>query len=111
LSLPNPNDRSTLTPPEPPRDWTETHDPNPVRGTVTERTDYQSRDGDPFTVIVVTDEDGNDHRIPLSRSDLRPLVEKEDVTEDDDLAIQFWGMQGPRFVYTYAIDKARAAER
>ena len=96
-----------LIPPEPPRDWTDVHELNEtLRGAVVERGDYEAKDGDPFSVIVVESEDGQHHRVPCSRVDLRPLIERENVQVGDEVAATFWGMMGQKYVYTTAVRKA-----
>jgi len=95
--------RSPLVPPEPPKNWTDTHAANEtVSGLVVKRDDFESKDGTPFSVIVIEGTDNKQYRVPCSRTDLRPLVEREDITVGDEVAITFWGNQGQKFVYTYA---------
>lgn len=96
-----------LNPPEPPKDWTDTHELNEtLRGDVAERDDFESKDGTPFSVIFVETREGERHRVPCSRTDLRPLIERHDVAVGDEVAITYWGQQGQKFVYTYDIRKA-----
>ena len=95
-----------LVPPEPPKNWTDTHNTNDTaHGLVGERGDYESKDGTPFSVIVIESEGGQRYRVPCSRSDLRPLIEREDVAVGDEVGITFWGQQGQKYVYTYAVRK------
>lgn len=96
--------------PEPAKDWTDAHDPEGIEGAVTQRDDFVTKTGDEFTVIVVTDETGNEYRVPLSRVDLKPLVERERVAEGDRIAIRFWGLAGPKFVYTFVVEKAGSSQ-
>jgi len=92
-----------LVPPEPPKNWTDTHVANEtISGLVVQRDDYESKDGTPFSVIVIEDTESKQYRVPCSRTDLRPLIEKEGVVEGDELAVTFWGSQGAKFIYTYA---------
>ena len=97
---------SPLVPPEPPQNWTDVHAANEtIGGLVIKRDDFESKDGTPFSVIVIETDDNKQHRVPLSRTDLRPLVEREEVAEGDEVAITYWGQQGQKFVYTYALRK------
>jgi hypothetical protein len=95
-----------LVPPEPQQDWTNTHKLNDtIQGLVVERNDYESKDGTPFSVIIIESGDGQSHRVPCSRNDLRPLIEREDIAIGDEVAITYWGQQGQKFVYTFAVRK------
>ncbi len=85
---------SELQVPEPTRDWIVTHSPE----------DYTTKAGDPFTVITIENPDTEEqHTVPLGRTDLRPLVDRDHVAVGDLVAIKFWGMSGQKFVYTFNV--------
>src|SRR5215217_5819542 len=88
-----------LEPPEPRRNWLEHHEPNDtLRGVVVDRYDDTAksgpRAGEPFVRITVRDDAGAEWDVFLSRGDLRPLWERDNVTEGDEVAIRYWGPQG-----------------
>lgn len=93
-----------LVPPEPPKTWTDIHDLNEtLRGLVIERRDFESKeDGTPYSVILVETKESVQYRVPCSRTDLRPLIEREDIAVGDEIAVTYRGKQGSRFIYTIA---------
>lgn len=97
-----------LNPPEPPKDWTDTHELNEtLRGEVIERDNFESKsDGTPFSVLIILTKDGDRRRVPCSRTDLRPIIEQDGADVGDELAVTYWGKAGPKFVYTHEIRKA-----
>ena len=92
--------------PDPPKSWTDTHQPGDVlEGTVLARKAYE-KNGDTFIVIVVDPGNGAPVDLPLFRTDLAGLAKT--VREGDRVAVKFWGQVGPKFVYTHATDREQS---
>ena len=97
-----------LNPPEwtEQQDWLDYHEAGDVlRGLVTERSEYETKNG-PLVVIVIETAEGNEHRIPLGRSGLKPIVTKHQIDKGDEVAIGYHGKSDSGyFRYTFEVRK------
>jgi len=87
--------------PEPTKSWTVDHEPNPVEGIVTERREVWSEKYDrTFSILEIGEDNGTLHEVLCGRADLAAWIRRDDPQVGDRVAVQFWGLQGSRNVYT-----------
>ena len=94
--------------PEPTTSWTQEHDPNPLEGIVATRREVHSEKLDKdFTVLEVGEANGRMHDVPCGRADLASFVRRFDPQVGDHIALKWWGLSGPKNVYTGVSDRVQ----